>query len=545
MFFGNPDPPTRPMPPQAPLARPVTRIVHQRTAPRPSAAAETPPAPAPPPRGQGTRREMDVHRRWKEERASIVAALAKPTAHMSPAALRTVRQLNMGLYEADSSPFAFDPTSGPMSSYFASIPDVIAASAPPSTLKRDALAWRRWTEFCALVPTQSWRLDRNAHSGADAAGFDRESRLLCAFLVWCYDIIQPRSKSSKAAKPASAYQMVDGVRRVHRRGGIFMVSTKELTMMMNGLTAAYVAEHGSESLLPQRKNPIGPDLTRRLLSTPTGTVLGSKTLDWSDALFLNLGAMFALGESTGFRKAEVALPNDAPFDDRRLRRSSVLWQIDGVIYADPSPDLLRSLVRGRDKALIKPPRSKADQHGVIWGAHPIWVAFDDTDVANAAWWLQRLELAFPLRGGHRLHAPLFFTDGRTFAPMTHSTVDTYLGHLLRANVPADQMASYSFHSFRIGFACALLAANCPYDMIQALARWRSDKSIAIYARLNPDDYAAWVAKALRQHTTSTTTARLPFIIDADDAVATFQHAATHFKDAHATHETALDDDMDE
>ena len=129
--------------------------------------------------------------------------------------------------------------------------------------------------------------------------------------------------------------------------------------------------------------------------------------------------------------------------------------------------------------------------------------------------------------------------------MTHSTVDTYLGHLLRANVPADQVASYSFHSFRIGFACALLAANCPYDMIQALARWRSDKSIAIYARLNPDDYAAWVAKALRQHTTSTTTARLPFIIDADDAVATFQHAATHFKDAHATHETALDDDMDE
>ena len=78
-----------------------------------------------------------------------------------------------------------------------------------------------------------------------------------------------------------------------------------------------------------------------------------------------------------------------------------------------------------------------------------------------------------------------------------------------------------------------------------MARWRSDKSIAIYARLNPDDYAAWVAKALRQHTTSTTTARLPFIIDADDAVATFQRAAAHFKDAHATHKTALDDDMDE
>ena len=462
---------------------------------------------------------------------------------MTPGALRAFRQSNMGLFEADTSPFAYDPTSGPMSAYFNAIPDVIAASVPANTLKRDALAWRRWTEFCALVPTQPWRLDRNAHSGADAVGFDRESRLLCSFLVWCYDIIQPRSKSSKAAKPASAYNMVDGVRRVHRRAGIFMVSTKQLTMVLNGITAAHVAEHGSESLLPNRKNPIGPALTRRILATPAGTTLGARTLDWSDTLFLNLGAMFALAQSTGFRKAEVALPNDTPFDDRRLRRCSILWQIDGIIYADPTPDQLRALVRGRDKVLVKPPRSKADQHGVIWGAHPIWAAFDDSDVANAAWWLQRLELAFPLRGAQRVHAPLFFTDGRSFAPMTHSTVDTYLGHLLRATVPSDQVASYSFHSFRIGFASALLAANCPYDMIQALARWRSDKSVAIYARLNPEDYAGWVAKALQQDTTSTTTARLP-TIDAHDAVATFPNARGHFRDAAAEH-GAEPEDMDE
>ena len=381
--------------------------------------------------------------------------------------------------------------------------------------------------------TPPWRLDHNAHSGADAAGFDRESRLLCAFLIWCYDLIQPRSKTAVAAKPSSAYQMVDGVRRVHRRAGIFMVSTKQLTMIMNGITAAHVAEHGSESLLPQRKDPIGPDLARKLLSTRAGTILGSKVLDWSSTLFLNLGAMFALGVSTGFRKAEVALPNGAEFDDRRLRRGSVLWEIDGTVHADPPPELLRCLTRGRDKAVIKPPRSKADQSGAIWGAHPIWITFDDTDVANAAWWLQRLELAAPVHGAQRTRVPLFVSEASGFTAMTHSTVDTYLGHLLRVNVPADKVASYSFHSFRIGFACALLAANCPYDMIQALARWRSDKSIAIYARLNPGDYAAWVAKALLQKTTSTTTARLPFVIDAHDAVATFQSAAGHFREAAA------------
>jgi hypothetical protein len=445
----------------------------------------------------------------------------------------------MGMHEADNSPFAYDPTTGPMSAYFTAIPSVIAAAVPATTMRRDALAWKRWTEFCRLVRTQPWRLDRNAHSGADAAGFDRESRLLCAFLIWCYDLIQPRSKSAAAAKPSSAYQMVDGVRRCHRRAGIFMVSTKQLTMIMNGITAAHVAEHGSESLLPQRKDPIGPDLARQLLSTPNGTTLGSKTLNWDDALFMNLGTMFALGVSTGFRKAEVALPSGSTFDDRRLRRSSVLWEINGALHTDPDPELLRSLVPGRDKAVIKPPRSKADQSGVIWGAHPIWIVFDGTDVANAAWWLQRLELAFPVRGARRLYTALFFTDARSFTPMSQSTVDTYLGHILRVNVAPDKVASYSFHSFRIGFACALLAANCPYDMIQALARWRSDRSVAIYARLNPSDYAAWVTKALQQKTTSTTTARLP-VIDDHDAVATFQAAGAHFRAAATAYDDAAE-----
>ena len=33
----------------------------------------------------------------------------------------------------------------------------------------------------------------------------------------------------------------------------------------------------------------------------------------------------------------------------------------------------------------------------------------------------------------------------------------------------------------------------PPGTIQALARWRSVKSLAVYARLSPSDYAAWVA----------------------------------------------------
>ena len=103
------------------------------------------------------------------------------------------------------------------------------------------------------------------------------------------------------------------------------------------------------------------------------------------------------------------------------------------------------------------------------GCHPIWLVFDDTDVANAARWLLRLELQLPLRGGQRVETPLFVSSA-ALEPMLHSTVDCYPEHLLRANVPEERVSAYSFHSFRIGFACALLAANCPYDMIQALAR---------------------------------------------------------------------------
>jgi hypothetical protein len=186
----------------------------------------------------------------------------------------------------------------------------------------------------------------------------------------------------------------------------------------------------------------------------------------------------------------------------------------------------------RDKAVIKPPRSKADQTGTTFGAHPIYQLFDPSDRANAATWLQRLELSHPRRGAQRLHTPLFFENAHSFAPLTHSTVDTYLGHLLRLCVPVTDVGNYSFHSFRVGFACALLAAGCPYDMIQALARWRSAESVKIYARINPADYTGWVQRALSQQTTSRTTARLP-VIDAHDMIATFGLAAHLFTNADA------------
>jgi len=405
---------------------------------------------------------------------------------------------------------------------FMSICNAIDSGVPEATLLTDDLGWSRWEHFCSLVckgGTPPWRTDRAANSGDDPAGFSRESRLLCAYLLWCYEIIQPRSKSDPAANPQSAFNMLSAVRRIHRRHNITMVSCAHIAAVLHGLTMHHVQEHGPESILPNRKEPISPALTRSILTTPKGTKLGSKSLDWSTPLFMCLGTMFALGMNTGFRKAEVALPNGTAFDDRRLRRSSVLWRIDGAFFADPSAAQLLAMVPGRDVGVVRPPRSKADQAGVKFGTKPIYLALDPTDPANAASWLRNLEISFPCHGTIRRQRPLFFSDSKGSSPISHSTVDTYLRHLLLVHVSRAEAETYSFHSFRIGFATALLAAGCSYDMIQALARWSSTQSILIYARMDSLEYTTWTARALAQDPSTITGRRLPFPVDADNLVA--------------------------
>ena len=418
----------------------------------------------------------------------------------------------------DTSPYAFDPSSGRLSHIFDSIGSFVDMAVPEGTKTKDRLAWFRWCAFCKLVTAggiSPWRTDKAANSGEDPVGHDRESRLLSAFLIYCREVILPRSGSDKASKPTSAYNMVAGVRRIHKRRNIIMVNCTQLAAVLKGLMAEHVEEHGYESLLPHRKEPLDAQHVRDFLSTPKGTKLGRAVVDWQSPLFMSLGALFTVGISTGIRKAEGATPNNRSLDQRRLRRTNLLWRFDGVSVADPTAAQLRGMVAGRDGAILIPPPSKADQTGEIWGVHPIHLAYDPSDRANAATWLRDLELNFPVTGSLRASTALFVTDGKLSA-MHHSTVDTYLGHFLTLHLGA-AAGNYSFHSFRIGFACALMAAGCDVYTIQALARWRSPESIRIYARMNPDVYAGWVTKSMQQRASSTTTANLP-TIDRHDAL---------------------------
>ena len=118
--------------------------------------------------------------------------------------------------------------------------------------------------------------------------------------------------------------MVAGVRRIHMRRNITMVNCTQLTVVLKGLMAEHIAEHGYESLLAHRKEPLDAQHVRDMLNTPTGTKLGRTTVDWESPLYLSLGALFTVGISTGIRKAEGATPNGCTLDQRRLRRSNLL-----------------------------------------------------------------------------------------------------------------------------------------------------------------------------------------------------------------------------
>ena len=53
----------------------------------------------------------------------------------------------------------------------------------------------------------------------------------------------------------------------------------------------------------------------------------------------------------------------------------------------------------------------------------------------------------------------------------------------------------STHSFMITLGCKLKAAGCADSEIMAMCRWQSLKSLEIYCRLTPEEYARMLRRA--------------------------------------------------
>ena len=85
---------------------------------------------------------------------------------------------------------------------------------------------------------------------------------------------------------------------------------------------------------------------------------------------------------------------------------------------------------------------------------------------------------------------MFPTDTAA-APLTHSMADTLFRALAAEGLGNARAAQLSLHSPRVFAASALLARGCPRPLIMALCRWKDERSLEVYARLNPADYIGW------------------------------------------------------
>lgn len=383
-------------------------------------------------------------------------------------------------------------------------------SAPAGTLKQDKSHWRWWVRWCKTWNTPPMRTDYKANMGADWVGARREAFLQAASLPWILCRMKARGRAFPL--PTSALQVILGVRRVHRRLGFELTPFRQVTSILKQLMHDYCERHGPESLLPHRKSPYQHWMVVALLDLcrAKDSLLGTRRVQPESIFWTSLTALIAVMAQSGLRKAEVT--SSKGFGKKDMSRASLYWVIQEVVVRSPTLAQLLGLKPG-DYAALTPPPAKADQFGAIYGGLPMYFPFDATTPLCAARELQRLELRWPVSGLERRSTPLFADD--TKAPFKAPTLDTLLRHMLLTMMPASEVASYSWHSFRIFLACSLLKGGATGSQIQALCRWQSERSLRVYARLACSDYAALLMKANGQDISQTNTSRLPALDEAN------------------------------
>ena len=147
----------------APRAAAMVPRSAARTAPSGRRAGVTETARSPRPQSQLARPADSASRHRQETKVSrqrIIKALCCSSTAWSEQKQREHRAHDMGFLEVDTSPFAYDPTSGPMSGYFNALPYVTGAGIPKAALSRSSLARRRWGQracAAAFAASSCWR----------------------------------------------------------------------------------------------------------------------------------------------------------------------------------------------------------------------------------------------------------------------------------------------------------------------------------------------------------------------------------------------------
>ena len=158
-----------------------------------------------------------------------------------------------------------------------------------------------------------------------------------------------------------------------------------------------------------------------------------------------------------------------------------------------------------DVALLRPPPSKADQFGLIWASNPVYLAWGPTP-RNACAALAAMVAGAPAADEDLKTTPLF-SPGES-RPFKSYQLDGALQRMLTSFLPSDVASQYSWHSFRIYLACALLASGASTAQILALCRWLTEASLHIYARMQEEVAVGLVDTALRADFTTIRTTNI-------------------------------------
>ena len=414
---------------------------------------------------------------------------------------------------ADTSPFRVGRVDeGLLNDVFSTYAD----SAATRTIGADRSAWKKWKAFCNRHDIQRlWRNCTEANTGQDAVGHRREVYILRAFLIETHRMMVPRRKSSKRARPSSSLNVVAGVRRIHKRAMIEMVSCAHLAMAMRGLNAQFMQEEGSNrALLAHRMEPLNNAEAIAMTSDALqGARLPRWTVDWNSLVGISFKAGLRTARQAGTRKADIA-SLDVEKQPHEMGRDNLTWYLaDGAgDYAHVSELPTVHVLLDNECACLRPAASKADQTAEHFGNQLIYLPVIHDDPNNAALALAALERAHVVRGSARVQSPLLPADDRG-AALTCDRIDTIFNALAVAALGEQTASTRSFHGCRIFAACCHRANGEDDETIQALCRWRTAASLKIYARINPRDYAARVRRMSSTVVDSRIAANLPTLDD--------------------------------
>ena len=358
------------------------------------------------------------------------------------------------------------------------------------TALKDSGNWKMWKKYCKHMGTTPWRTAASASKLESPAEYLREVVLLTYALGYAMQHKKPRSKSDRMIKPSTAMAFLHSVSRVHKRNHLSLIPLSAVSLPLKGLMRDYVKVCGPMSLVPKRREPFTNPLIASLLHPRhEGKKLGKRTLQWSSLFGSSLAASIELASETGFRKGELFASHE---ESHFLQWDAISVKLQGawVLSASMTTAMWASMQAG-DCIAVTPPHSKADQFGMVWGPLPCYRQFLPAG-RSAARRIRDLALAV-LKEKDALAGAVFVDDDCT--PLTCSGMASTLFYLLSSFLPAAAAKMYTWHSFRISLACALLAAKCSNAQIQAVLRWQTEESLRIYARMGIEEQLSMVSQA--------------------------------------------------